>query len=133
MSEQGILKIRVYTSVAQIPVEGATVVVTAPGRGGKRKLISVQFTDRSGMVKPIPIDTPALGDSLAPEGDGGTQQPFALCDVWAEHPGYAMLKAEGVQIFSGVETLQEMELIPLGEDEFSLEKRESRGGSIQNL
>ena len=130
MSEQGILKIRVYTSVAQIPVEGATVVVTVPGRGGKRKLISVQITDRSGMVKPIYLDTPDLGDSLTPEGG---RQPFALCDVWAEHPGYAMLKAEGVQIFSGVETLQEMELIPLGEDEFSLEKRESQGGSIQNL
>ena len=49
----GTLAVRVYTSQAQIPVEGATVVVTAPGTNGKRKLLSVQATDSSGEIRPI--------------------------------------------------------------------------------
>ena len=40
--------------------------------------------------------------------------------MWAEHPGYAMLLVEGVQIFQGVETLQSMELEPLNEGQSSL-------------
>ena len=48
MQAMGTLVVRVYTSQAQIPVEGATVVVTTPGTNGKRKLLSVKATDRSG-------------------------------------------------------------------------------------
>ena len=48
---------------AQLPVEGATVVVTQKGKGGKYQLLSVQATDRSGATKPVVISTPALGES----------------------------------------------------------------------
>ena len=132
MGEHGTLKVRVYTSEAQIPLEGATVVVTAPGGGKKERLVSVQVTDRSGMVKPIFLDTPGLEASEMPTL-GERREPYALCSVWAEHPGYALLKVEQVQIFPGVETLQEMELIPLGMDESSLENRDVRPGSLQDL
>ena len=132
MGEQGTLKVRVYTSEAQIPLEGATVVVTAPGRGAKERLISVQVTDRNGMVKPVFLETPGTEASEMP-ALGGRGEPYALCSVWAEHPGYALLKVEGVQVFPGVETLQEMELIPLGMDESSLENRDVRPGSLQDL
>ena len=103
----GTLTVRVYTSQAQIPIAGATVVVTAPGKNGKRKLLSVQATDRSGEVRAISIPTPELGESTAPQ-QSGSEAPFAVCNVWAEHPGYTMLEAEGVQIFPGVETVQDM-------------------------
>lgn len=132
MEEQGILKIRVFTSVAQIPVEGATVVVTAPGGRGKRRLLSVQLSDQNGQVRPVRVDTPRSGESVAPNGQDAPR-PFAIVSVWAEHHGYAMLKAEDVQVFPGVETVQDMELIPLGEDEYSLEKREGRPNTAQNL
>ena len=102
---------------AQLPVEGATVVVTQRGTGGKYQLLSVQATDRSGATKPVAISTPALGESTHP---GSSVPPYAVCDVWAEHPGYAMLLVEGVQIFQGVETLQSMELEPLNEGQSSL-------------
>ena len=132
MSEQGTLRIRVYTSIAQIPVEGATVVVTGKGAKGKRRLISVQVTDQNGLVRPITLNTPDVGESTAPE-EQGAQRPYALCNIWAEHPGYAMLQVENVQVFPGVETVQDMELVPLGEDEYSLEKREQRIVTPQNL
>lgn len=132
MSNTGTLQVRVYTSEAQVPVEGATVVVTGAGERGKLELISVQVTDRSGLVRPVIIATPQMSDSTAPDRSGNGQ-PFALCSVWAEHPGFAMLRVEGVQIFPGVVTEQNMELIPLGENQSSLETRGLREIPGQNL
>ena len=56
-----------------------------------------------------------------------------MCDVWAEHPGYAMLLVEGVQIFQGVETLQDMELSPLSEGKSSLIQNDLREIPGQSL
>jgi len=119
MVSEGTLTVRVYTSQAQIPVPGATVVVTRRGKQGKKELISVQVTDSSGLAKTIRIPTPPAEESTSPEGENGAP-PFSVCTVWAEHPGFAMLELEGVQIFPGVETMQDMELLPLGEGQTSL-------------
>ena len=131
MEATGSLTVRVYTSHAQIPVEGATVVVTAPGMGGKRKLLSVQVTDGNGLVAAVTIGAPELEESTMPYEDGGA--PFAVCDIWAEHPGYGMLQIEGVQIFPGVETVQNMELLPLSRGESSLQHLDVREIAPQSL
>ena len=123
MRSTGRLTVRVYTSQAQIPLESATVVVTAPGETEKMKLLSLQATDSSGKIKAVQIDTPALGESISPGGLSGNSGPCALCSVWAEHPGYRMRKMENVQIFPGVETVQEMELMPLPQNQCSLQQR----------
>lgn len=132
MESSGKLTVRVYTSRAQLPIEGATVVVMQQGKGGKFNLLSVQITDSSGQIKPVEIPTPALWESESPAGEG-MGAPFALCDVWAEHPGYAMLQVEGVQIFPGIETMQDMELSPLAEGQTSLQRRDLRQLTVQNL
>ena len=124
MQATGTLSVRVYTSQAQIPLEGATVVVAAPGEGGKWQLLSLQNTNSSGEIRPVRIDAPALGESTSPNGLPGNGVPFSLCSVWAEQPGYAMLQMENVQIFPGVETVQNMELIPLPQGQCSLQQRD---------
>ena len=124
MQATGTLSVRVYTSQAQIPLEGATVVVAAPGEEGKYKLLSIQNTDSSGQICPVTIDAPALGESTSPGGLPGTGRPFALCDVWAEQPGYAMLQVAGVQ---------NMELIPLPQGLCSLQQRDERDIPSQSL
>ncbi len=123
MSNVGTLSIRVFTSRAELPVEGATVVVTQEGEQGRQELLSLQITDSSGLVDPISIPTPPPG----------TNPPFTQCSVWAEHEGFAMLQVEGVQIFPGVETLQEMRLIPLNAGENSLQQRDVRDIPVQDL
>lgn len=130
MEGKGTLLVRVYTSRAQLPVAGATVVVTQRDKGGKYKLLSVQSTDSSGATRPVEIPTPLLGESTHP---GAVLPPFAVCDVWAEHPGFAMLLVEGVQIFDGVETLQSMELEPLSQGQSSLIQNDFREIPGQNL
>ena len=133
MQATGTLSVRVYTSQAQIPLEGATVVVAAPGEGGKWKLLSLQSTDSSGMIRPVAIDAPVPGESTSPGGLPGPGLPFAQCDVWAEQPGYAMLRVNGVQIFPGVGTVQNMELIPLPDGMCSLQQRDERDIPAQSL
>ena len=133
MQATGALSVRVYTSQAQIPLEGATVVVTMPGEGGKQKLLSIQCTNSSGQIKSIQIDTPLPAQSTSPGGLPGDGAPCALCSVWAEQPGYAMLQVENVQIFPGVETMQNMELIPLPQGLCSLQQRDERDIPAQNL
>ena len=109
------------------------MVVAVPGEEGKWKLLSLQNTDSSGKILPVTIDAPALGESTSPNGLPGNGAPFALCDVWAEQPGYAMLQIEHVQIFPDVETVQDMELIPLPQGLCSLQQRSEWDISAQDL
>ena len=111
MESSGTLIARVYTSRAQIPISNATVAVTQKGTDGKHILIAVRISDESGNTEPVTIPTPNPSQSVSP---GGTA-PFALCDLWVESPGFEHLRAENVQIFPGVSTVQALELIPLPE------------------
>ncbi len=131
MQQTGTLVVRVFATAAQLPLEGATVVVTTRNPNGKFDLISLQKTDRSGLTDPVVINTPASGDST--EQNTGSDAPFISCDVWAEHPGYAVMRVDGVQVFPGVVTRQEMELLPLGEGEHDLGGIDRRDISAQNL
>ena len=128
--EFGTLQIRVYTSRAQLPIEDATVVVTQISPTGKYHLLSVQITDREGRVQPLTIPAPPRWESTGPTQD---MVPFSVCQVWAEHPGYTALRVDGVQIFSGEETDQDMELIPLAEWQHSLVDSSILNTSPQNL
>ena len=110
MTQTGTLTVRVFTSRAQLPVEGATVAVTQRGRGGRHRVLSVQQTDRDGATRPIVIPTPTVRESTVPNGGA---VPYARCDVWVEHEGYELALIENVQIFPGEVSLQQVELEPL--------------------
>lgn len=119
-ASNGKLVARVYTSQAELPLEGASVAILQKGRFGRYDLVSIQSTDSSGLIRPVEIPTPPASAGMSAQAG---VVPYALCTVWAEHPGYVMLQVEDVQIFPGVETVQNMELIPL---EYGLD-------SLQNL
>lgn len=133
MQATGTLSVRVFTTQAQIPLEGATVVVASPGTEGKWELLSIQNTDSSGQIQTIRIGAPELGESTSPGGLPGDGEPFARCDVWAEQPGYALIQMANVQIFPGVESVQNIELSPLAQGQCSLQRREVVDIPAQNL
>lgn len=126
----GQLQVRVSTSRAKLPVEGATVVVTQGTEAGTFRLLTIQITNSSGYTTPISIPTPPVENSMEPDPEG---RIFSTCDVWAEHPDFSMLLAEGVQIFQGTFTIQPMELVPLAEGEGSLANTEVNEITPQNL
>ena len=72
--QTGKLIVRVYATSAQLPLEGATVVVTKQNKNGKFDLVSLQKTDRSGLTKPIEIQTPDRLDSVS--NDTAVRAPF---------------------------------------------------------
>lgn len=131
MEQTGTLRVRVFTSNAQIPVEGASVVVTQRNPNGKYDLLSVQATNSSGEIQEVKIPTPLSGASTSPEQGRG--QPNAVCEVWAEAPGFVVLKVDGVQIFPNVVTEQQIELVPLEEGEHGLDRVNEREITAQNL
>lgn len=110
MASTGSITFRVYTSSAQIPVEGATVIVRQQDDPGK--LLGIRVTDESGQTNPliIPAKDAALGQS--PEN---LIQPWVGCIVYVEHPEYEKVLLYGVQIFPGIHTVQNIQLIPLQE------------------
>lgn len=111
METQGTISIRAFTSRAQIPIQGATAAVTRPTGQGRHQLVALRVTDENGLTQPVALPAPALSQSDHPGGE----RPFSVCDIWVEHTGYRMLHVEGVQIFPGVETRQDAELLPLPE------------------
>lgn len=119
--ETGSLLVHVYTSRAQIPVEGATVTVTQPSSEGKHNVLSVEVTDDSGLTRPISLPAPPKILSDIPN----QPHPYASYDVWVAHPGYKHVVIRDVQVFSGVETFQEVILHQMPEHPTQDEETES--------
>ena len=110
MAQQGSFIANVFTSRSSIPIAGATVIVTRPVPGQSiPELLGLQITDGSGRTKPILISTPDASVSQQPDGGVG----WSTIDVSAHHPRYEQILVRGVQVFPGVETVQNFQLIPL--------------------
>jgi len=110
MASNGFLRVRVYTSRAQLPVEDATVTVSQPGATGSR-LLATRITDESGLIPVLTLPTPDGGESLSP----GTAKPYTTVDIMVDHPDYERVLIENAQIFPGVISEQNIPLIPIEE------------------
>ncbi len=114
MQETGSLRVRVFTSRAQLPIEGASVILAGPIVNGRRELLSIQRTDSSGVAGAITLNAP----DNALSQDPGNASPFASYSLVVEHPGYYTAIYDGIQVFSGVQTVQDVSLIPLPQPQF---------------
>lgn len=108
MPATGLLTVRVYTSDAKLPIAGAAVTITQETKNGSRLLAS-RITDESGKITPVRVDTPELSGSLSP----GTNNPFAIVNVLVDHPDYERVLIENVQLFPGILTQQNVDLLPI--------------------
>lgn len=108
MASEGYLTVRVYTSTAQLPVENALVSLSNTSDEGTRSL-ATRLTDESGRTERIAVSTPDTTESLQP----GQGIPYTVVDVTVESPEYERVLIEGLQIFPGIVTQQDVELLPL--------------------
>lgn len=109
MSQSGSLAVRVFTSRAQLPISGATVIISKRAEDNRHQVYSIQSTDESGNTKPFQLEAPDADLSQTP----GSVSPFSSYALVVEHPGYYLATYEQLQVFPGVETVQNVALTPL--------------------
>ena len=109
MPQTGSLVVRAFTSQAQLPVSGATVIISNHEEDGRRKVYSIQTTDESGGTKPFELEAPDEALGMSP----GQAAPFSNYSLVVEHPEYYLATFEKLQVFPGVETVQNVPLTPL--------------------
>lgn len=126
MSATGYLQVTAYTSNAMIPLKDVAVTVSATDGTA----ISMRLTDRNGKITPIEVPVPDKSESQSPDP---TQLPFARVNLSARLPGYYQIDNEDVQVFPGVTTNQNLEMIPLSEFPDAWGGREQFFTPAQNL
>ena len=108
MAATGYIQVHAFTSKAQLPLKDVTVLITDLNG----KAIAIRQTDRSGKIQPVPISTPELSASQAPETG---IVPFTAVNIYARLENFEQIEAEGIQIFADTVTNQDLEMIPLAE------------------
>ena len=93
-------------------------------------MIAARLTDRSGKIDPIEIPVPDIAAGQSP--DTG-EIPFTSVNLFARLQGYEQIENEAVQVFPGVTTDQNLEMIPLSELPDAWDRREAFVTPAQNL
>ena len=108
LDEVGYIQVNAFTSIARIPLENVAISVTAQDGTA----LAMRLTDRNGLIRPIEIPVPARSAGLTP--DSGVL-PFTSVNLYARLEGYEQVENEGLQVFPGTVTNQDLEMIPHSE------------------
>lgn len=101
----GTLKVQVYAAQQVYPISSARVLVR---RSGEDPIIFEGYTDSSGIVDQIRLPAPGRSLSSAP----GSVKPYSQYDVFVTQPNFVSRNYLGVPVFSGVESIQTVRLVP---------------------
>lgn len=108
MASEGTIIVNVYTGNARIPVEGSTVLFRLQNPPGT--LLGLRTTDLSGITTPLSISTVDTSFSQSPDP---SERPWTGVNLRVEHPEFERVLLEGVQVFPGITTIQNVGLLPL--------------------
>ena len=110
LASEGKIRIRAYTAGGALPIEGATVRIM--GAEENNRLVSYSLiTDRDGLTESVSLPAPDVNFSLSPSPN---EKPYALYDIEITAPGYYSKKINGLSVFSGIESVQLINMIPEG-------------------
>ena len=108
LSSTGYIQVNAYSSYARLPLKDVAVSITAPDGTA----LALALTDRSGRIEPVALPVPDPAASQSPN----TGQPgFATVNLQARLQGYEQIGVTGLQVFPGITTVQDLEMIPLSE------------------
>lgn len=106
----GSLRVQVFMANRAYPVPSAHVVIT----GTKNKRVYFDgYTDTNGVVGRLLLPAPKKIYSQSPQ----ETPPYSQYDIMVSHPKFQSRKYIGVPVFGGVESIQNIQLLPLGSDE----------------
>jgi len=114
----GTLQVSVISSVAYIPIPGATVTISYTG--DPENPIATLTTDSSGETEVITLPTPPLSYSLDPES---LQQPYSEYNILVTAEGYEPVYVTGSEMFEGELSLQPIRMNPIEMEPGREEKR----------
>lgn len=127
MSDIGYIQVHAYTSQAEIPLENVAIAVT----DSSDSAIALRLTNRSGILdSPIPISVPIPSAGQSPNTG---IIPYTRVNLYARISDYEQIEVEDLQIFPNTVTVQNLEMIPLGEYPDSWNKKELFITQPQNL
>ncbi len=106
----GSLKVQVFVADRAYPVSSARVVVTEKSTG---RVCFDGYTDTDGSIGKLLLPAPERSSSQTPQ----EKPPYAQYDIVVSHPGFQSRKYLGVPVFAGVESIQNIQLIPSGLNE----------------
>ncbi len=104
----GSLEFRVFTAREAMPIENASIVVSARINGDDREMFSAR-TNSSGETDAKTLPAPLKSLSQNSEN---TVQPFSLYDASVEKEGYIRVVLRDIPIFDGIRSIQSVAMIP---------------------
>ncbi len=105
----GYLIVNARTAGGALPVVGATVTVYEILEDGGLQILAVMTTGANGATDKLAIETPPVGTS----DRYGSKLPYSICNVDTSATGYYNVRNIGVQIFPGILSIQNVEMIPI--------------------
>lgn len=108
ITEYGYLIVNTRTARGAVPVEAVQITVTERS-GAESSVVSAVKTNRSGSTFKIRLPASPRKNTESPNSGS----PCALYNIDADCDGYYPVRNVGAQIYSGVTSVQPVELIPL--------------------
>lgn len=108
MAQYGKLIVQTVAAQSAYPVPDALVLVRQATDDGM-KLIASLRTDEDGLTEAIEIEAPSASQSLAP----GLGKTYTSINIEVQADGFMTDVKQNAQIYSGVTSLQIINLIPL--------------------
>lgn len=105
--DNGTLKIELTSSVGAIPVENATIKISYTG--DPETSLEQVTTNAEGQTETVTLAAPPLEYSMEPE----QSQPYAEYTIDIEAEGYRPINIEGIDVFSGELSLQNVKMEPI--------------------
>lgn len=105
--DKGRLKTAVQTTAGMRPIEDARISISYTG--DPDTIIEELTTDSSGIAEAVELDAPPLEYSMEPD----QPQPFSQYTLKITADGFAPVYVNGVDVFSGEISLQDVRMKPL--------------------
>jgi hypothetical protein len=106
----GAITVRVYTAGGGLPVEGALVRITGAEEINRQEAHS-RITDRNGIAQTVFLPAPGKISSSLPNP---SEAPYYIYDVSVEKEGYYTRRIQGVSVFPAINSIQPVNMIPIG-------------------
>jgi hypothetical protein len=104
----GSLRIRASAASSALPVPGALVRIS--GAEESNRLVNYTLiTDRDGLTEKVRLPAPAVKYSLEPDPE---ERPYSIYDVEIIASGYFTKRILALTVFSGVDSIQIINMIP---------------------